>query len=62
MIPIVQITDLLDINKARPPDDPWSHLEHDEYGAELARDARFWKVYVGETDKHDAELVEGWNK
>ncbi|KAF8594730.1 hypothetical protein BDV93DRAFT_131735 [Ceratobasidium sp. AG-I] len=36
--------------------------EFDEYGAELGRDARFWRTYVKEADQWDAELVEGWNK
>ncbi|GAB1524327.1 hypothetical protein RhiTH_007480 [Rhizoctonia solani] len=42
--------------------DDWSHLEPDEQGAELAREARVWKVYVGETDKWDKEVIEGWEK
>ncbi|CAE6489857.1 unnamed protein product [Rhizoctonia solani] len=37
-------------------------MEPDQYGAELSRDARVWKVYVKETDIWDAELVDGWNK
>ncbi|CCO34117.1 hypothetical protein BN14_08209 [Rhizoctonia solani AG-1 IB] len=41
-------------------DDPM--LEPDEYGAELTKDARVWKVYVKEADRWDAELVDGWNK
>ncbi|CAE7071669.1 unnamed protein product [Rhizoctonia solani] len=40
----------------------WSQLPPDEEGAELSKDARIWKVYVGETDKWDAEMVDGWNK
>lgn len=36
--------------------------EFDEYGTELHRDARVWKVYVKEADKTDAELVKGWNE
>ncbi|CAE6410737.1 unnamed protein product [Rhizoctonia solani] len=36
--------------------------EFDEYGAELGKEAKVWKVYVDETDKWDAELVDGWNK
>ncbi|EUC61819.1 hypothetical protein RSOL_407680 [Rhizoctonia solani AG-3 Rhs1AP] len=36
--------------------------EFDEYGAELGKEAKIWKVYVDETDKWDAELVDGWNK
>ncbi|KAG8683476.1 hypothetical protein FRC09_016062, partial [Ceratobasidium sp. 395] len=35
--------------------------EYDEYGAELGQDARFWKTYVREADRWDAELVDGWN-
>ncbi|CAE6454729.1 unnamed protein product [Rhizoctonia solani] len=42
--------------------DEWSHLKPDERGAELAREARIWQVYVGETDKSDKELIEGWDK
>ncbi|KAF8600627.1 hypothetical protein BDV93DRAFT_404218, partial [Ceratobasidium sp. AG-I] len=34
----------------------------DEYGAELGRDARFWRTYVKETDDWDYELVDGWNR
>lgn len=37
-------------------------LEFEEYGAELGKEARVWKVYVKETEKWDTELVEGWNK
>ncbi|CAE6417384.1 unnamed protein product [Rhizoctonia solani] len=36
--------------------------EFDEYGAELGKEAKVWKVYVNETDRWDAELVDGWNK
>ncbi|KAG8688354.1 hypothetical protein FRC11_005584, partial [Ceratobasidium sp. 423] len=36
--------------------------EFDEYGAELGKEAKVWKVYVEETDKWDTELVDGWNK
>ncbi|KAH7345432.1 hypothetical protein B0J17DRAFT_563735, partial [Rhizoctonia solani] len=36
--------------------------EVDEYGAELGKEARVWKVYVKETDRWDEELVDGWNK
>ncbi|CAE6495756.1 unnamed protein product [Rhizoctonia solani] len=46
----------------RQSSDEWSKLNPDERGAELAREARVWKVYVGETDKWDAELIEGWDK
>jgi hypothetical protein len=42
--------------------DDWSYLNADERGAELSREARVWKVYVGETDKWDNELIEGWDK
>ncbi|CCO34113.1 hypothetical protein BN14_08205 [Rhizoctonia solani AG-1 IB] len=41
-------------------DDPV--MEPDEYGAELTKDARVWKVYVKEADRWDTELVDGWNK
>ncbi|CAE6450993.1 unnamed protein product [Rhizoctonia solani] len=37
-------------------------MEFDQPGAELGKDARFWKVYVKETDNWDEELVHGWNK
>ena len=37
-------------------------MEFDEDGAELGKDARFWKVYVQETDDWDEELVHGWNR
>ncbi|EUC55384.1 transmembrane protein, putative [Rhizoctonia solani AG-3 Rhs1AP] len=42
--------------------DPLQMMEPDEYGAELGKEARVWKVYVKETDRWDAELVGGWNK
>ncbi|KAF8688026.1 hypothetical protein RHS03_09835, partial [Rhizoctonia solani] len=41
---------------------PYSSLGLDQYGTELAKEARVWKVYVKETDAWDAELVEGWNR
>ncbi|KAH7329769.1 hypothetical protein B0J17DRAFT_206787 [Rhizoctonia solani] len=37
-------------------------MEFDQHGAELGKDARFWKVYVKETDDWDEELVHGWNR
>ncbi|CUA77862.1 hypothetical protein RSOLAG22IIIB_06835 [Rhizoctonia solani] len=37
-------------------------MEFDQHGAELGKDARFWKVYVEEADDWDEELVHGWNK
>ncbi|KAF8671700.1 hypothetical protein RHS04_08205 [Rhizoctonia solani] len=42
--------------------DEWSQLPPDPRGAELGREARVWKVYVGETEKWDNELLEGWEK
>ncbi|CAE6439279.1 unnamed protein product [Rhizoctonia solani] len=36
-------------------------MERDEYGAEMGKDARVWKIYVRETDRADTELVDGWN-
>ncbi|CEL56022.1 hypothetical protein RSOLAG1IB_02036 [Rhizoctonia solani AG-1 IB] len=36
--------------------------DSDLYGAELSKDARVWRVYVKEADRHDTELVDGWNK
>ncbi|CAE6454405.1 unnamed protein product [Rhizoctonia solani] len=44
------------------PVDPLELLEPDEPGAELAKEARVWKVYVKEADKWDTELIEGWNR
>ncbi|EUC56418.1 transmembrane protein, putative [Rhizoctonia solani AG-3 Rhs1AP] len=37
-------------------------MEFDQHGAELGKDARFWRIYVEETDDWDEELVHGWNK
>ncbi|KAG8720766.1 hypothetical protein FRC09_009012 [Ceratobasidium sp. 395] len=34
----------------------------EDYGAEMAKDAKVWQVYVRETQKADEELVDGWNK
>ncbi|KAG8722543.1 hypothetical protein FRC09_006119, partial [Ceratobasidium sp. 395] len=34
----------------------------EDYGAEMAKDAKIWQIYVRETDKADEELVDGWNK
>ncbi|CAE6519326.1 unnamed protein product [Rhizoctonia solani] len=34
----------------------------DEYGAELARDARIWPTYVREAEKWDEDMVGGWNR
>ncbi|KAG8681696.1 hypothetical protein FRC11_000777, partial [Ceratobasidium sp. 423] len=34
----------------------------DEEGTELGKDAKFWKVYVEETDRWDAEVIDSWNK
>ncbi|CAE6474551.1 unnamed protein product [Rhizoctonia solani] len=36
--------------------------DSDIYGAELGKDARVWKVYVQEADRHDTDLVYAWNK
>ncbi|KAB5589446.1 hypothetical protein CTheo_7114 [Ceratobasidium theobromae] len=36
--------------------------EFDQPGAELDRDAQVWKTYVQESDRVDAERVDGWNK
>ncbi|KAL5635583.1 hypothetical protein ACGC1H_004400 [Rhizoctonia solani] len=46
----------------RMPIDTDPIMERDEYGAEMGREARVWKIYVKETDRADGELVEGWNK
>ncbi|KAG8752587.1 hypothetical protein FRC11_008223 [Ceratobasidium sp. 423] len=48
----------------RPRMAPWGKMpmEFDQHGAELGKDARFWKVYVKEADDWDEELVHGWNK
>ena len=32
----------------------------DEYGQEMGKDARVWRVYNDETDRSDAEMVNGW--
>ncbi|CAE6386401.1 unnamed protein product [Rhizoctonia solani] len=37
-------------------------MEPDEYGAELGKEARVWRIYVRESDRSDAELVDRWNK
>ncbi|CAE6495119.1 unnamed protein product [Rhizoctonia solani] len=34
----------------------------DEEGTELGKEAKFWKVYVKETDRWDAEVIDSWNK
>ncbi|CAE6474653.1 unnamed protein product [Rhizoctonia solani] len=34
----------------------------DMEGAELSKEARFWKVYVREADQYDTDLVDSWNK
>ncbi|KAH7329762.1 hypothetical protein B0J17DRAFT_580611, partial [Rhizoctonia solani] len=36
--------------------------EFDETGDELGKEARVWKVYVDETDKWDADLVNRWDR
>ncbi|CAE6457165.1 unnamed protein product [Rhizoctonia solani] len=36
--------------------------DSDLEGAELNKEARFWKVYVKEADQYDTDLVDGWNK
>ncbi|KAG9098357.1 hypothetical protein FRC06_006498 [Ceratobasidium sp. 370] len=35
---------------------------YEDYGAEMAKDAKVWQVYVNETDRADEELVDGWHK
>ncbi|KAG9076365.1 hypothetical protein FS749_011879, partial [Ceratobasidium sp. UAMH 11750] len=35
---------------------------YEDYGAEMAKDAKIWQVYVKETDRADEELVDGWHK
>ncbi|KAG9086824.1 hypothetical protein FS749_003346, partial [Ceratobasidium sp. UAMH 11750] len=35
---------------------------YEDYGAEMAKDATIWQVYVKETDREDEELVDGWHK
>ncbi|KAG9103430.1 hypothetical protein FRC06_010848 [Ceratobasidium sp. 370] len=35
---------------------------YEDYGAEMAKDAKIWRVYVNETDRADEELVDGWHK
>ncbi|KAG8746625.1 hypothetical protein FRC10_004227 [Ceratobasidium sp. 414] len=34
----------------------------DEFGAEMAKEARVWKTYVRESDRSDKEMVDGRNK
>ncbi|CAE6461354.1 unnamed protein product [Rhizoctonia solani] len=34
----------------------------DEYGGELARDARIWPTYVREAERWDEDMVDGWNR
>ncbi|CAE6492444.1 unnamed protein product [Rhizoctonia solani] len=51
-----------DVNTKSHLHDEWSYLRPDERGAELGREARVWKVYVGETEKWDKEMIEGWEK
>ncbi|CAE6480399.1 unnamed protein product [Rhizoctonia solani] len=34
----------------------------DEYGGELARDARIWSTYVREAERWDEDMVDGWNR
>ncbi|KAG8743808.1 hypothetical protein FRC10_011356 [Ceratobasidium sp. 414] len=34
----------------------------DDYGSELARDARIWPAYVKEAEKWDEDMVGGWNR
>ncbi|CAE6452358.1 unnamed protein product, partial [Rhizoctonia solani] len=51
-------------NKVRlvAPVDPLELLEPDEYGTEMGKEARVWKIYVKEADKWDMELIDGWNR
>lgn len=34
----------------------------DEYGGELAHDARIWPTYVKEAENWDEDMVDGWNR
>ncbi|KAG8724837.1 hypothetical protein FRC09_013277, partial [Ceratobasidium sp. 395] len=36
--------------------------DYDDYGQELGKNARFWKTYVREASRWDADMVDGWNK
>ncbi|KAG8709760.1 hypothetical protein FRC09_000485 [Ceratobasidium sp. 395] len=36
--------------------------DYDDYGQELGKNARFWKTYVKEAYRWDADMVDGWNK
>ncbi|KAG9123396.1 hypothetical protein FRC07_014991, partial [Ceratobasidium sp. 392] len=36
--------------------------EYDDYGQELGKTARFWKTYVREAYRWDADMVDGWNR
>ncbi|KAG8697625.1 hypothetical protein FRC09_007746, partial [Ceratobasidium sp. 395] len=44
----------------KPPVDLQAEL--DDYGSELARDARIWPAYVREAEKWDEDMVDGWNR
>ncbi|CAE6386417.1 unnamed protein product [Rhizoctonia solani] len=48
--------------KAAQPKGADPIMEPDEYGAELGKEARVWRIYVRESDRSDAELVDRWNK
>ncbi|KAG8724839.1 hypothetical protein FRC09_013279 [Ceratobasidium sp. 395] len=36
--------------------------DYDDYGEELGKNAQFWKTYVREASRWDADMVDGWNK
>ncbi|KAG8765286.1 hypothetical protein FRC12_007594 [Ceratobasidium sp. 428] len=36
--------------------------DYDDYGQELGKNARFWKTYLKEAYRWDADMVDGWNK
>ncbi|CAE6454882.1 unnamed protein product [Rhizoctonia solani] len=57
--------DTVPLEKARDHNKPqkdWPPGQFDDEGTELSKDAKFWKIYVEETDRWDAEVIDGWNR
>ncbi|QRV94411.1 transmembrane protein [Ceratobasidium sp. AG-Ba] len=55
------------VDKIKDENSKRTHIEaprlgYDDYGQELGKDARVWKAYVREASRHDADMVEGWNR
>ncbi|KAL1715807.1 hypothetical protein EV715DRAFT_275500 [Schizophyllum commune] len=48
-----------DLNVANPFDYEQKY-EQDEYGKEQGSSARFWRVFLDESQVYDTELIEGW--